>query len=791
MSNTNTEVLTTAYEKLQEALTQANTVLPPLQEAVEKGNLDNYATVSQLEDITKEYAKKTEVNELASNKAEQTDLEKTNIKVSKNTEEIATQSARIDSFTSLTSGSTTGDAELIDGHIGANGINYTNIGTAIREQFLDLKSYLDFLVKSIDVDGIKENVIYNNWTIGALNDLSIGDTLSFNTTLTWYSYAYINVNENDIISFTFRRSNSTQLYAVGVNSSNTVIYIDNSVVTSGNFTDIKIRIPRGVSKLYLCSQTTTEPDSTWFSAKKFTRNSLATKNYISKILSNYFNKVINIGSGITSGVNFSVGHTFNTFFRVVDKNKRVVKKYRVKNTSGIDQECVPNKLYFFNEMYNSDTYQFQFYIDGLVKDDSGNVKGGDITVEYWLDENSLIQGSGIKIGSITKEHLDNEFKNDIESTIDAVKTIVSTIPDYIQENIDTVRNKLDSIQTANTSSIMFMTDIHLLAYSGDTNNTFLPIKRAVDAIKEIDKTNNIDFNVLGGDYLWNNNTGSTRERVVRDYKYLQNIFYPLKDKIFAIKGNHDDNTIAIGTNFGSNVVVLPDEQWRYIGKQYEKSGVVMDATNHNKMYGYYDIPSQKIRCIFINSVDIPYNKISNPNSADGYDYEFHGQSELDISSEQYNFIRNALTFNEKGWGVVMFCHHGVVQNTIIEDSNDILKPLIHAYINKTSYTGTLTDKSGVTFDSSCDFTNNKSNELIACICGHNHADNSELIDNEILLISTASSCSSQPSIINGVKLNPEYESSTETIFDIFTINRETRKIYATRYGLGNDREWNY
>ncbi len=54
MSNTNTEVLTTAYEKLQGAITQANTVLPELEEAVEKGNLDNYATVSQLEDIAKD-----------------------------------------------------------------------------------------------------------------------------------------------------------------------------------------------------------------------------------------------------------------------------------------------------------------------------------------------------------------------------------------------------------------------------------------------------------------------------------------------------------------------------------------------------------------------------------------------------------------------------------------------------------------------------------------------------------------------------------------------------------------
>ena len=53
MSNTNTEVLTTAYEKLQGAITQSNTVLPKLEEAVEKGNLDNYATVSQLEDNTK------------------------------------------------------------------------------------------------------------------------------------------------------------------------------------------------------------------------------------------------------------------------------------------------------------------------------------------------------------------------------------------------------------------------------------------------------------------------------------------------------------------------------------------------------------------------------------------------------------------------------------------------------------------------------------------------------------------------------------------------------------------
>ena len=51
MSNTNTEVLTTAYEKLQGAITQANTVLSNLQEAIENADLSNYATTSDLKDI--------------------------------------------------------------------------------------------------------------------------------------------------------------------------------------------------------------------------------------------------------------------------------------------------------------------------------------------------------------------------------------------------------------------------------------------------------------------------------------------------------------------------------------------------------------------------------------------------------------------------------------------------------------------------------------------------------------------------------------------------------------------
>ena len=84
---------------------------------------------------------------------------------------------RIDSFTSLPEGSTTGDAELIDGRVGVNGKTYENIGTAIREQFKNVNKTIDDLLKSytpiteevdisilenwIQADGVSSN--YNNY----------------------------------------------------------------------------------------------------------------------------------------------------------------------------------------------------------------------------------------------------------------------------------------------------------------------------------------------------------------------------------------------------------------------------------------------------------------------------------------------------------------------------------------------------------------------------------------------------------------------------------------------------
>lgn len=59
-----------------------------------------------------------------------------------NFSDLEVERKRIDSFTKLEEGSTTGDAELIDARVGADGVTYDNLGSAVRGQVNVLNSKL-------------------------------------------------------------------------------------------------------------------------------------------------------------------------------------------------------------------------------------------------------------------------------------------------------------------------------------------------------------------------------------------------------------------------------------------------------------------------------------------------------------------------------------------------------------------------------------------------------------------------------------------------------------------------
>lgn len=351
--------------------------------------------------------------------------------------------------------------------------------------------------------------------------------------------------------------------------------------------------------------------------------------------------------------------------------------------------------------------------------------------------------------------------------------------EYIEESVSNVLTNMAE-QDGNTLNVAFITDLHVTAFEELPLQQVEVWKRNTNGLACVDESRNIDFVVLGGDYLWNN-TNTTLARAERAYKLLQECFYQFKDKQFALKGNHDDNSLANNENY----IVSDSVRYGYLGQQYTNA-VKIKYGNTEKSYGYIDFERQKVRAIFINTVDIPTS--------------YGGQHITGIGNDQLNFIADALDISESGWAVIFFSHHVIVNNaTMAIDSEAYLEPthggdalwgMIQAFKNETTYSkvSTLTDYE---YSVDVDYSNNGSSDVIACINGHTHHDLSTTQDGVLLISTTASGFQQTKYDSTGASITSTANTISETAFDIYSVDRINRTIKTSRYGAGQNRNWSY
>ena len=140
---------------------------------------------------------KSEIDLQLEHKANETDLD--------------VERKRIDSFTKLEEGSTTGDAELIDARITYNGLKYDNAGESIREQAKHLNLKIDTNTNFVNMIGKKEfEIMYQINYLDCLSERRLlGDAEGFSTNDTNYkivrydisNYQYIYIKNNGVYQF--------------------------------------------------------------------------------------------------------------------------------------------------------------------------------------------------------------------------------------------------------------------------------------------------------------------------------------------------------------------------------------------------------------------------------------------------------------------------------------------------------------------------------------------------------------------------------------------------------------
>lgn len=307
---------------------------------------------------------------------------------------------------------------------------------------------------------------------------------------------------------------------------------------------------------------------------------------------------------------------------------------------------------------------------------------------------------------------------------------VAEYPQYAATERDlvysTVRGYISTLD--NPIIIGFNTDQHIIADTTASGSvaTRNEVTYGLKTLRDLTKVLPFNLVVLGGDT--HGSSSGTIASMQNSALYVVSQMYGTNAPLASLTGNHEGG----------------QDNQSITREQVLKSHMTFSMQNKtitlvDEISGYFDDPTCKVRFIFLDAF---------------------ARTQVSYMSTQYNAVLNTMLSGvPSGYKAIIFSHHPLDENL----------PYSGGWNNPASCHATLQTYKDI---------------IIACFCGHVH-NNIQYEDLDGVTF-VATTCAGQYELNDGsTRTNG---TAGATAYDVFVIDQTGKKIYAVRYGNGNDRE---
>lgn len=416
------------------------------------------------------------------------------------------------------------------------------------------------------------------------------------------------------------------------------------------------------------------------------------------------------------------------------------------------------------------------YIRLSLQYDNANFDSYVITLNQPLEEETIV---GYQWASTGHAFVPADYEDRIIALEEATAGIgnVDGAPTYIVEEAKRVATLVASKKTVNSFSFIAASDTH---HSTGTNTPASVIHAGMGA-EYVRRFTQVDMFTMLGDYIGGSD-GDTKEGATNEYFAIHKAMYSAGNGVKQIwlRGNHDRLLQSGGTTATDEEFSL-DEMYAHIGSMNADT-VSADGSGS---YGYMDFEQKKLRVVYLNTSD------------DDVTYVWCTPAQIQwIADNALNLSSKA---NPSEWGIIVLSHVPIWGGVF--DYMTAIQTMFDAYNGGRNGSVTI----GTT---AVNYNFATHGEIICFVNGHTHNFATAITPNGIPCFSVPQVCAARYNEYATAtdvfsawgdfdeSGNPVYYEKTAntaegTSFNVFTVDRKNRKIYAHIFGAGTDREISY